>query len=139
MDLLNSMIKAAASSLIKENPEFAGKAAALLCDLFAKTGGINGLMKKFQENGLENIINSWIGNGEKLPVSTEQLGQIIGKANIEQFASQVDLNRNIFEMLLAKGLPKVVHQLAQKGSMAAQESNALSLERAQELVKHFLS
>jgi len=139
MSLLNSMIKAAASSLISENPELLGKVATLLNTLFTQTGGLSGLIHKFQENGLEDIINSWMSDEEKLPISTEQIGQVIGKDFIDQLASQADLDSSIFEVLLAKGLPKVVSQLTQKGQISPQEAPSLSLETAQELVEQLFS
>ena len=38
-----------------------------------QVGGISGLQKVFQEKGLGGIVSSWIGTGQNLPISTDQL------------------------------------------------------------------
>ena len=37
-----------------------------------QVGGIAGLQKMFQDKGLGNIVSSWIGTGQNLPVSADQ-------------------------------------------------------------------
>lgn len=139
MSLLNSMIKAAASSLLNENPELITKAATLLSELVSQTGGLPGLIKKFQENGLGDIINSWMSPDEKQPISSEQLEQVFGNNFINQLATRADLDENIFSILLTKALPKLVSHLTQNGQITPQNVPEPSLETVQDLLKRLLS
>jgi uncharacterized protein YidB (DUF937 family) len=41
-------------------------------------GGLGGLLKRFQEGGYGNVIDSWIGTGQNQPVSPGQLGSVLG-------------------------------------------------------------
>jgi uncharacterized protein YidB (DUF937 family) len=38
-----------------------------------QVGGIAGLQRMFQEKGLGGVVASWIGTGQNLPVSADQL------------------------------------------------------------------
>src|SRR6267143_2708344 len=48
--------------------------------------GLAGLVQGFQQNGMEDIISSWIGTGENLPVSSEQVQAGLGD-QLQQFAN----------------------------------------------------
>lgn len=139
MSFLNSMIKAAASSLLGDNPELLNKAAALLTELLSKTGGLPGLIQKFQEHDLGNIINSWMSSDENLPISTEQLDQVFGVNFISHLAEQAELDDSVFSMLLTKALPQLVSHLTQNGQIAPQNAPELSLDTVQNLLKQLLS
>ena len=36
-------------------------------------GGLAGLVSKFQQGGLGDVVGSWVGTGQNLPISPEQL------------------------------------------------------------------
>ncbi|MEY2842765.1 MAG: hypothetical protein RI920_802, partial [Pseudomonadota bacterium] len=36
-------------------------------------GGLSGLISAFEQNGLGNVVASWVGTGQNLPISAEQL------------------------------------------------------------------
>ena len=38
-----------------------------------ETGGLAGLVRKFQEQGLGDQVNSWVGTGNNLPVTADHL------------------------------------------------------------------
>ena len=41
-------------------------------------GGLAGLVAKFQQNGLGDVANSWVGTGQNMPIAPEQLGGVLG-------------------------------------------------------------
>ena len=51
-------------------------------------GGLAGLMEKFQSAGLGEQMNSWVGTGQNLPVSPDQLGGVFGQDQMSQMAEQ---------------------------------------------------
>ncbi|MGL4666631.1 MAG: YidB family protein [Saezia sp.] len=139
MSFLNSMIKAAVSSLIKENPELMTKVASLLSQLLSQTGGVSGLIQKFKDNGLGEIVSSWMSEGERLPISTDQIEQVVGKDFLANLASEANLDTSIFSTLLTQSLPKLVSTLTQEGQVAPEDVLELSLENAQKIIEKLLS
>ena len=47
-------------------------------------GGLAGLVQKFEHSGLGSVIGSWIGTGQNLPISAEQLKSVLGSDVIGQ-------------------------------------------------------
>lgn len=50
---------------------------------------MQGLIEKCQQNGLEQIIKSWIGTGENLPISASQILDIFGQLNLDTAAEKL--------------------------------------------------
>ena len=48
-----------------------------------ETGGLAGLVRKFQEQGLGDQVNSWVGTGTNLPVTADQLRWAFGEEGLE--------------------------------------------------------
>ena len=41
-------------------------------------GGLSGLLQQFESNGLGSVVQSWVGNGANLPVSGDDIQQVLG-------------------------------------------------------------
>lgn len=82
-------------------------------------GGLGGLLKAFQGNGLGDIASSWIGKGANLPVSPDQLTKALGAAQISQFASQAGIAPEAAGSTLASILPGLVDKLTPDGQLPA--------------------
>ena len=68
----------------------AGVSAVLLQQLIAmlsKPGALAELTSKFQSAGLGNILQSWISTGQNLPISADQVTQVLGSGTIGELAS----------------------------------------------------
>ena len=46
--------------------------------MLGQQGGLSGLLQKFQQGGLGDIAASWVGTGQNLPITPDQLGQVLG-------------------------------------------------------------
>lgn len=80
-----------------------------------KQGGLAGVADKFNQQGLGDIIQSWIGNSENLPVSVNQLIQVFGNLDIQQLAQKVGFDSQETAELIAKYLPKLVSNATPEG------------------------
>jgi uncharacterized protein YidB (DUF937 family) len=80
-------------------------------------GGIEGLVQKFSGKGLGDIVNSWVGTGQNLPVSPQQIQQALGNDTIKQFASKMGVNPDQVTQQLSDLLPKVVDKLTPNGQI----------------------
>ncbi len=83
--------------------------------LVQQSGGLEGLVAKFQQGGLGDIVQSWISTGPNLPISPEQLGQALGPDTLNQLGAGGQ------DMLgpLSKLLPQVVDGLTPNGQLPA--------------------
>ena len=80
-------------------------------------GGISGLVILFQEKGLDGIISSWIGTGENLPISSEQIKQVLGSETLDKISSNTSLPVQNISSDLAQLLPKVIDLLTPNGQV----------------------
>ena len=71
-------------------------------------GGLAGLVRNFQQAGLGEQMNSWIGSGQNLPVSGEQLGQVFGAEQMSQMAERMGLSTGDLGAQLSQLLPQAV-------------------------------
>lgn len=89
-------------------------ALALLADN-GQTGGLRGLTERFQEAGLGNIIASWIGKGENIPATTDQIQQVLGEGHLQQIAEETGLTETETAEHLSRMLPDLVDQMTPAG------------------------
>ena len=47
-------------------------------NIIEKHGGLQGVVSEFERNGLGGTVKSWVGTGTNLPISTEQVHQVLG-------------------------------------------------------------
>ena len=80
-------------------------------------GGLEGLLKQFQDKGMGAQVASWIGTGENLPISGEQLQQALGHANVADLAQKAGMDPQQVSGQLADLLPNVVNQLSPEGKL----------------------
>ncbi|HQR13146.1 MAG TPA: YidB family protein [Nitrospira sp.] len=80
-------------------------------------GGLSGLIQAFQKNGLGDIVNSWVGTGKNLPISSEQIQQGLGGDLLKQLASQAGLSTDAVGGQLASLLPGLIDKLTPGGKV----------------------
>ena len=80
-------------------------------------GGLGGLLQSLQGAGLGEVAQSWIGTGSNLPISADQLSQVLGNERIGQIAQQLGLSPGLVSEQLAGMLPDVVDKLTPSGQI----------------------
>ena len=98
-----------------------GRSAMLsaVMSLLGGGGGLGGLVKAFQGQGLGDIVSSWVGTGANLPVSADQLHKALGPERLSQFASQAGVAPEAAGSALASILPGLVDKLTPQGQLPA--------------------
>jgi uncharacterized protein YidB (DUF937 family) len=81
------------------------------------SGGLEGMAQKFNDKGLGDIMSSWIGKGENLPISPEQILQVLGSGQVQQIAGKLGVSSEEASSSLAEMLPQIVDQLTPDGSL----------------------
>lgn len=75
-------------------------------------GGLNlvTFVGGLSQNGLGEIVGSWLGNGENRSISIEQITTLLGSDKVATFASELGLSQESAAGALADALPQVVDQ-----------------------------
>ncbi len=80
-------------------------------------GGLAELAARFQQGGLGDVMGSWVGTGQNLPVSPDQLGSVLGDDLLGQLSQSSGMNGGDLLGQLSQVLPQVVDQLTPDGQM----------------------
>ena len=80
-------------------------------------GGLQGLLKSFQDSRLGEQAASWVGNGANLPVSAEQIRSASGGGSLGQIASQMGLSEGAAAGSLGDVLPGLIDKLTPNGQV----------------------
>lgn len=78
-------------------------------------GGLAGLLQKFQTAGLGEQAGSWVGTGQNLPVSPEQMNQVFGSDQMSQMAERMGLSTGDLGAQLSQLLPQAVDEFTPQG------------------------
>lgn len=81
------------------------------------TGGLQGLVKTFEQGGMGGMIASWIGTGANQSISAEQIQAVLGSEQVQAIASRLGLNTQDVAGHLAQLLPQVVDKLTPGGTL----------------------
>ena len=82
-------------------------------------GGLSAIVAKLQQAGLGDQVKSWIGNGQNLPITAEQLQQVLGSDTVKQLAARFNIPVDQLGPILAQMLPKAVDGASPNGHLPA--------------------
>ncbi len=80
-------------------------------------GGLGGLLEQFSRAGLGDAANSWVSTGPNMPVSGDQISQVLGGDTIGNLARQLGMDPNAVAGQLSQMLPEVVDKLTPNGQL----------------------
>ena len=116
--MLSNILGSVASSILNNGNNNQSVAIQLIQVLLQSQGGIEGIIKRFQESGLEEILKSWISTDEKnQPISANQVVEVVGQENMSQAAEKVGVSELDASNVLAEYLPKMVDMLTPNGQV----------------------
>lgn len=80
-------------------------------------GGLMGLVNRFQQAGMGNVAQSWVGTGQNQAVTPQQLQHVFGQQQVDQWAQQSNMQPHDLLSQLAQFLPQVVDHMTPQGQM----------------------
>ena len=80
-------------------------------------GGLSSIVAKLQQAGLGDQVKSWIGTGQNLPITAEQLQQVLGSDTVKQVAARYNLPVDQLLKVLAHALPPAVDHASPDGQL----------------------
>jgi uncharacterized protein YidB (DUF937 family) len=112
---------------LENSPEFRGALGQLgstvlpvvLNEFFGSgsQGGLSTIVAKLEQAGLGSQVKSWLGNGQNLPISAEQLQQVLGNDTVRQLAAKYNIPVDQISQILAQELPKAVDHASPNGQL----------------------
>lgn len=136
------------AELIRNNDDEAttgldiGDIAGALGDLFGGEDGgadLSGIVSRLSEGGLGEVVSSWIGNGENLPIDADTITDLLGSEKISEFASRLGIGEESAGRALADALPNIVDQAtnADEGLLGNLLESVGGVDGAMDMMKKF--
>jgi uncharacterized protein YidB (DUF937 family) len=80
-------------------------------------GGLSAILAKLEQAGFGAQVKSWIGNGQNLPITAEQLQAVLGSDTVKQLAARFNLPIDQISKVLAEQLPLAVDHASPDGKL----------------------
>lgn len=85
------------------------------------SGGLDKLVKDFQDNGYGKVAQSWVGTGRNEQIAPNDLAAALGGDTIDALTKQTGMGRADLLSGLSQNLPELVDQLTPKGRLPSSE------------------
>lgn len=83
--------------------------------MLQQNGGLEGILGKFRQGGLSQQADSWVGTGQNMSISSDQLQQTFGSSAISDLAAQLGMSQDDASSAMAQLLPEVINRLTPEG------------------------
>ena len=83
-------------------------------------GGLSGMLRRFQQSGHGDVINSWVGPGQNRAIAPDQLHQALGPDAVNNLSRLTGMSQDQLLSELSRVLPGVVDKLTPNGRMPDQ-------------------
>jgi len=80
-------------------------------------GGLSAIVAKLEQAGFGDQVKSWIGTGQNLPITANQLRQVLGNDTVRQIAAKYNIPIDQVSEVLAHQLPLAVDQASPDGKL----------------------
>lgn len=103
-----------------------GTMVQVAMDLFTQNGGLAGVLEKFKTGGFAEQADSWVSKGENLPITAEQITQVLGSGTITNISNKLSMNPDEVSAKIAEYLPQVIDKMTPDGEVNAGSGNLLT-------------
>lgn len=110
-DLLKSALGGGAAPEASQTENFVSAALEML----NSAGGVQGMIEKFKQSGLGDVVSSWVGTGTNQAISAEQLARVLGQEQISSLAQKAGLTASQGASALADVFPALIDKLTPDG------------------------
>ncbi len=117
MGLFDSVVGSVLNNIGGGGQAAGGDMMQLVMGLLQQNGGLGGLVDLLNRNGLAEQAASWVGTGNNLPVSADQITQALGNGPLAELAGKFGIDPQQLSGSLAQYLPEVVNQLTPQGRL----------------------
>jgi uncharacterized protein YidB (DUF937 family) len=90
-----------------------------LISMLSQPGALAKITSAFQQNGMGNILESWLGSGNNLPISASQVQQVLGANTLGDMAKKAGVATPEAASLVSSLLPQVIDKISPGGKTPA--------------------
>ena len=87
----------------------------------ALSGGLGALIKEFQQRGLGQAAQSWVGTGPNQKIASNDLARALGTDTIDALSKQTGVGHEDLLAGLSQHLPNLIDQLTPNGRLPSAE------------------
>ncbi len=113
-----SWLKAIAGGVI------GAEALTLVKEYVEKQGGLDGVVKNFENSGLGKQVHSWIGLGPNEKISEIDISKAINADKLKEIAKNAGIDLEKAKELLAKYLPEAIDKATPEGKLPPPDKEA---------------
>jgi uncharacterized protein YidB (DUF937 family) len=84
----------------------------------SQPGGLDGLVERFQQKGLGDVVSSWVSTGQNLPISADQITHVLGSDAVKNMAAKAGISPDQVSTQLSSLLPGIIDKLTPNGHTA---------------------
>lgn len=117
MGLFDSVVGSVLNNMGGNAQAGGGDIMQMVMGLMQQNGGLAGLVEMFNNSGLSKQAASWVGTGDNLPVSADQIGSALGSGPLADLASKFGIDPQQASGMLAQYLPEIVNQMTPQGRL----------------------
>ncbi|MGR3808516.1 Uncharacterized conserved protein YidB, DUF937 family [Pasteurella testudinis DSM 23072] len=137
--MLDKILGSVVSGVLGGEAGKQSQAMSIINALLSSQGGIQGILAKFQQGGLDDLLQSWLGTGENKSISPTQVEDVFGKQELQQAAQQAGVKDEAEASdLLSQFLPQIVDKLSPNGALDQNASGDLLSKGIQSVLNNFL-
>lgn len=87
----------------------------------ALSGGLGALIKEFQQGGLGQAAQTWVGTGPNQQIASNDLARALGSDTLDALSKQTGVGREDLLAGLSQHLPDLINQLTPNGRLPTAE------------------
>lgn len=98
----------------------------LALSMLQQNGGLEGVLGKFRQNGMEAQADSWVSTGQNKGISPDQLQEVFGSGAIGNIASKLGVSQEQASSSMSQVLPELINQLTPQGEVTSESNDSLA-------------
>lgn len=83
---------------------------------YGSMSGLQAMISGFHQAGYADIMQSWVGTGQNMPISASQIQQVLS-GQLQPLAESAGISREIAAGHLAEILPEIIDKLTPQGQI----------------------
>jgi uncharacterized protein YidB (DUF937 family) len=98
----------------------------LALSMLQRQGGLDNVLGKFREAGMADQADSWVGTGQNMNISPNQLEQVFGSSALSDIASKLGVSQDQAGSAMSQVMPELINQLTPQGQVTADSENSVA-------------
>ena len=118
MGFFDSIVSGALAGAIAREGQPGGMGS--LVEIIGQMGGLNAVMDRLREGGMDDQIGTWISQGANQHISPDRIRAILGDGMIARAAQGMGMTPERISEILAEQLPVLIDRMTPDGSEPGQ-------------------